>query len=233
MYFTKFPQTFYSLDNKATVQIVTNILQRVVFSEELKNNFSTFDEYDVQDGETPENLAFKLYGDAALHWLILHYNEIVDPRFEWPLSYFNLQRYTEGKYTNINGIHHFVNSSGQETTGNVSVTLDANVDVSVGSVLVNNSQNGKGFVTSRPNPITVIVTATDGSFQTGDEIYLASNSQIKANVSSSSVISGVPITNFDYEDTLNESRRRIKVLKPEFVELVIREFDSKIAEINV
>ena len=86
MYFQKFPQTFYSLDNRASVQVVTNFLLRSVFPDEIKNNFTAFDEYDVRDGETPENLAFELYGDTNLHWIILHANEILDPRFDWPLG---------------------------------------------------------------------------------------------------------------------------------------------------
>ena len=44
MYFSKFPQTFYSMDDRKTVQTVTNILLRVVFSEQLKTNYAVYDD---------------------------------------------------------------------------------------------------------------------------------------------------------------------------------------------
>jgi len=54
MYFKSFPYTFYSLDDTSTVQVVTNITNRITLSEEVKTNLGLYDEYDVKDGETPE-----------------------------------------------------------------------------------------------------------------------------------------------------------------------------------
>ena len=83
MYFRSFPVTYYTNDDKSTVQILQNLLLRNVVDQEIKDNFSLFDEYDIKDGDTPEILAFNLYGDSNLHRLILHYNENLDPRFDW------------------------------------------------------------------------------------------------------------------------------------------------------
>ena len=30
-----------------------------------------YDTYDVKNGETPESIAFKLYDDAELHWVVM------------------------------------------------------------------------------------------------------------------------------------------------------------------
>jgi hypothetical protein len=64
MYFEKIPKTLYSLDNAATVQVITNILQRVVLTQELQDNFGVYDEYDVTDSDTPETLAYQDILDA-------------------------------------------------------------------------------------------------------------------------------------------------------------------------
>ena len=85
MYFEKFPTTFYTLDDQKTVQIVRNIFLRLNINENIKNNLSLYDEYDVLDGETPEIVADKFYKNPQSHWLILHMNDILDPRFDWPL----------------------------------------------------------------------------------------------------------------------------------------------------
>ena len=80
MYFDKLPVTYYTLDDARSVQLVRNIFLRVIITDEIKNNYSVYDEYDIQDGETPEILSSKIYGNSEYHWLILHMNEIIDPR---------------------------------------------------------------------------------------------------------------------------------------------------------
>lgn len=232
MYFSKFPQTFYSLDDRSTVQIVTNIFLRVVLSEEIKNNFSVYDLYDIQDGDTPENLAYQIYGDTNLHWLILHANEIIDPRFDWVLDVNNLSAYVAGKYSKPYGVHHYENSLGSAINGNIQLTLNTTSGFSVGSPLLSNNDDSIGFITSIPSAGTAVVTTTKGGFQSGDQIYLSTNANVVANVSAVTAITGTAVTNYSYEEALNEGRRRIKLIKPQFVERIVKEFESKLAQVN-
>ena len=71
--------------------------------------------YDVLDGERPEMVADRFYGDPQLFWLILHINDIIDPRFDWPLSNEDLMEYVIGKYRLpfIYHTHHYVNPHGK------------------------------------------------------------------------------------------------------------------------
>ena len=68
-----------------------------------------FDNYDVQDGEKPEDVAFKWYGDADLHWVILMTNNVTDRYYEWPMTQPQFQNFIEDKYglANIDAIHHY------------------------------------------------------------------------------------------------------------------------------
>ena len=232
MYFEKFPKTLYSLDNIATVQVVTNILQRVVLTQELQDNFGVFDEYDVTDSDTPENLAFQLYGDSEFHWLILHFNNIIDPRFDWPQTTNNLVKYVEGKYTSINGIHHYEDSNQNEINGNVILNATSFNNFFASNAIINLSQDGIGFITSKPSASSIVITTTKGGFISGNQIALATNNSITANVTSTTINSGIAVTNFIYEDRENELRRRIKLLKPQYIEGIIREFESKMASID-
>ena len=151
MYFKSFPFTFYTLDNTTTVQVVTNITNRTNISDEVKQNLSLFDEYDIKDGETPELLADKFYNNPELHWLILHYNDIIDPRFDWPLDTNNLSRYTAGKYANVTGIHHYEDANGNYSNGNVylissNAFSNFNVSGTAGNlVTINSSTPGTRF----------------------------------------------------------------------------------------
>ncbi len=234
MYFQKFPQTFYSLDNRATVQVVTNFLLRCIIADEVKNNYSAYELYDVRDGETPEILAFQFYGDSNLHWIILHMNDILDPRFDWPLDTYNFQRFVDGKYSSPDEIHHYENTDGNIVSANVVLLSSGEFDfVSVGDVVVNNTYPGVGYVTEINSDSNVIVRVTSGGITAGSNVYLASNASLFANVTSTVVLSGTPVTNYKYEEEINETKRRIKVLKPQYVERVIKDLDSKLATVNV
>jgi len=232
MYFQNFPYTYYSLDDIATTQIVTNISLRVRLSDELKNNFSLFDRYDIKDGETPEILADKFYSNPQLHWIILHTNDILDPRFDWPLTTNNLVLFAQGKYNNVNAPHHYVDANSIITNANVYLNSSSQfTNFNNNDVIVNVTNNGTGVITKLQSYSNIIVTVTDGGFITGDKIALSSNANANANITSTSIISGTPVTNLQYEDTLNDTKRKINILKNRYIDSVISDFKIKLSSI--
>lgn len=231
MYFTKFPTTFYSLDDRKTIQVVTNIFLRIRFDELAKNNLSYYDLYDIKDSDTPEIIAFNFYGDPNLHWVILLMNEILDPRYGFPLDPPRLNDYVTSLYNNINATHHYEDTNNNIITGNV--TLNSSAEFSnfdVNDVVYNLSNNGKGYITSKLSSSSIIVSATEGGFITGDKISTNKFGIEKANITSTTIITGIPITNFLYEDELNEQKRRIKILKRSYVTNLTRELEKKLSE---
>jgi hypothetical protein len=103
-FFSDFPKIAYSLDDNATQQVVVEILKRVIIQKEYQENTAYYEEYDIKHGETPEEVSFRFYGTTSLHWLILMVNNIIDPRFEWPISEENLIKQVESKYGGENNI---------------------------------------------------------------------------------------------------------------------------------
>lgn len=228
-YFNKFPKIGYTLDEYRSAQIIPDVLRRAKFVETIQNNFAFFDEYDVVDGETPEIVADQFYNDPQLHWVVLLANEVIDPRFDWPLDTYNLARFAEGKYSNINAIHHYEDATGNITNGNVLVASSAEFNsFGVDSVIVNSTNTGTAYITAKANSSSITITTTNGGFQTGDVIQLASNSNITANITATSTISGTAVTNIGFETEENETKRRIRLLKPQIVAEVINEFESTI-----
>ena len=226
MYFKSFPYTFYSLDDASTVQVVTNITNRVALSDEVKNNLGLYEEYDIKDGETPELVADKFYNNSELHWLVLHYNEIIDPRFDWPLDTNNLNRQVVAKYTDVNATHHFEDANGNAFF----LSSNAFSNFSFNDAIINNTNNGVGYITLKNSSSNVRITITTGGFKTGDQILKSSNTAISANITSTVILSGTPVTNFTYEDGVNESKRRIKILKASYVDAVVNDFKKKLGE---
>lgn len=90
--FRPYPTISYRIPGTKTSIPVTDITRRFAVSNFIRNSKVTFDEYVVQDGERPDIIADGYYDDSTLDWLVLLTNEIIDPYYEWPLSYeqFNL-----------------------------------------------------------------------------------------------------------------------------------------------
>jgi hypothetical protein len=98
-YFEKIPFTGYDIDGSGESRVAVDILQRAKIRDLLLNQSLVFYTYDVKDGETPEIISHKYYGSSQHHWVILLANDIVDPYFDWPLSYDNLISTIRKKYT--------------------------------------------------------------------------------------------------------------------------------------
>ena len=125
MYFGSFPLIVYDSVGDGNFKIVTNLLKRVAMRSKVKANTLIFDTYDVKEGETPEMIADKLYGDPELHWVILYVNNITDRYHQWPMSYGQFNSFLNEKYSNPNGIHHYEIS---QTSGDTSIKIDIGTD---------------------------------------------------------------------------------------------------------
>ena len=72
MYFDKnFPTIPYDSVGQGTFKDVKNLLRRVALRTKVKTNTLLYDTYDVKEGETPESVAFNLYGNAEFHWVVM------------------------------------------------------------------------------------------------------------------------------------------------------------------
>jgi hypothetical protein len=213
-YFNNFPLTFYSsgANNVTSVDTVTNIIARFGFEETLKENSSAFYPYTIKDSDTPEIIATKIYKNPERHWIVLMFNDIMDPQYDWPLPYESFNQYVDKKYS--------------------------------GPEYANNSTSGAGLSWAR-NAANIksyykIVTRTAAK-KTLDNKTIVEKIQLDANTYANVVAStatytltnGDAITEiitketqtyYQYEDELNDSKREIRILKPEFVSTVMKEF---------
>ena len=73
-YFDHFPKTVYNLGDQNSLDSIANLTVNYSFIGDLLNNTSAYYEYSISDGDTPEILADKIYGDSGLHWIILILN---------------------------------------------------------------------------------------------------------------------------------------------------------------
>ena len=114
MYFKDFPNFLYDFKYGDTLKtsIVTDITRNIRVRKEILANITLYEEYDIEDGETPELIAEKIYGDAKYHWVIMLANDTIDYITDFPLEENRLLKVIQDKYVNINAIHHYENSDG-------------------------------------------------------------------------------------------------------------------------
>jgi hypothetical protein len=117
-YFSKFPKITYDMKDDRVRKLLPDILRRVKLKTVIKSGGMLFDRYDVKNGEKPEDVAYKWFGDAELHWVILMTNNVTDRYYDWPMNQVQFAEFLADKYDNPDGIHHYeiTKSSGRTTS---------------------------------------------------------------------------------------------------------------------
>jgi hypothetical protein len=191
-YFNSLPKIRYVDKNNVTT-IYTNLMARASVIPSVLNNALVYYSYDVQDGDTPEIIAYKYYGDVNRFWIVLYCNQLNDPQWDWPLSSNKFQKYILNKYNtgNLNSTHHYERIT-TKTNINTNTTT---VDTETISQEVYNS----------------LQSSTTTTYTLGSET-------ITVNVVKSVV------TNYEYENSLNESKRNIKILNKAYADKLESQF---------
>lgn len=163
MYFNKFPKILYdySIGTNTNAVYVTDITRNIRFRRDVLANVSVYDYYDIQDGDTPDKIAERVYGNSQYHWIIMLMNDRYDYLNDFPLTTYNLEKYIAQKYgSGTYDIHHYVNEDG---------------------FIVNSDYSG-----------------------------------------------ATSVSNYDYETSVNESKRRIKIVPKELIDKILSDYDNLI-----
>jgi hypothetical protein len=197
-YFDTLPKIIY-IDSTGNSKVMTNLLARSSVLPQLLKDPLLYYTYDIQEGDTPEIIAHKYYGDSYRYWIVLFANQLLDPQWDWPMNYATFEQYLADEYSSINiysEIEYYekiitqydVNS---QTTYIKKVRIDENTYNSL--------------------PVTQTETYT---LPTGP-------------VSVTTERNAVSI--YDYELNLNESKRNIRILNANYVDLMETQFKKLMA----
>lgn len=99
-YFVNFPSILYNfnINGNTTMLVVKDIALNVRVRKEILEKITLYDEYDIEDGETPEIISEKLYGKPTYHWTLMLINSRFDYIKDWPMTEVILDRYITEKY---------------------------------------------------------------------------------------------------------------------------------------
>ena len=115
---------------------VKNLFKRTKISEQVFSDLTFFTKYQVITDERPDNVAFKVYGDSNLDWMVLLANNIINVQQEWPLEHTSYYNYLISKYGSdeeLKNIHHYETKEIKNTVGKVIVPegLEVSSDISI------------------------------------------------------------------------------------------------------
>lgn len=212
-YFDKFPSIIYDIQGKrlTNYQTVTDIFFRLRIIRAALNNISAYYDYLIKDDDTPEILAEKVYGSSEAHWIILMANDIIDAQFDWPLNNDVFRKYIIGKYGSIESAqtsyHHYEKVIQREDQ--------------ITGVITESS-----FVINEEEYSEVDLSVPYDTFETLPETQEFNTINMSNGKTVIETIFRRAVTNYDYEEQVNEDRRAIKIIKPEYYSQIIREFDS-------
>ena len=103
---------------------VKNLFKRTKISEQVFSDLTFFTKYQIITDERPDNVAFKVYGDSNLDWMVLLANNIINVQQEWPLEHTSYYNYLISKYGSdeaLQNIHHYETREIKNSVGKVVV----------------------------------------------------------------------------------------------------------------
>ena len=115
---------------------VKNLFKRTKISEQVFSDLTFFTKYQVITDERPDNVAFKVYGDSNLDWMVLLANNIINVQQEWPLEHQSYYTYLIGKYGSdaaLQNVHHYETREIKNSVGKIIVPegLEVAADFSI------------------------------------------------------------------------------------------------------
>jgi hypothetical protein len=169
---------------------VKNLFKKGKLREDIFQNLAFFEKYKIVGDDRPDNVAFEIYNDSSLDWLVLLSNNVLNVQSEWPLPQTDFDRFVLDKYgdydTLYNGIHHY------ETTE------------------VKNSQG----VTIIPAGLQV-----DSSYSVSYYDFFTDLQVTTGNLA-------IPVTNYEYEEKVENDKRNIFLLKPRYLNIVFDDMEE-------
>lgn len=228
-YFSKFPKYLTSAADRKKI-VITDFFRRV----HLGSDFSKYSvfllPYIVGDGETPEMVSNRFYNNPLYHWVVLLVNGIIDPRTEWVMTDVQMNELIYDKYD----FDITVPDVTKYSVNNVVTSSNG------GAFLVKNVGTSTIRLRSTKGPITLAITdilrnvtknisslsmtaITDPSEFIHHYIDSTINLVVDYNIANPNLVA---ITNFQYEEDVNEQKRLVKVLDSKYLNEFVKDFEN-------
>ena len=181
---------------------VKNLFKRGVLRDDIFQDLAIFTKYEISNDDRPDNVAFNFYGVSNLDWLVLLCNNIINIQSEWPMSQKSFDNYLISKYT----------ESGDSDTDTYDRIYNGVHHYETKQIKNSNDVEilAEGLTVSPDYTLTYYDWLVSG--------YVILSKAANETYNTSLL---TPITNYQYEEKIEDDKRNIFLLKPLYVSLVI------------
>jgi len=230
-YFRNLPKVEYSNN------IVTNLLARAIIKDYIKTAIDISVPYICADHERADTIAHNYYGDSNLSWIIFYANDILDPITDWFKTEYEFNLYLNNKYQSSDDtrpgfqianeqIHHYENENGRIVdyhtfVNDVAQTINApnnfpSTGYKINDIIIMADSNGK------ETKIKVMKVDSLGNVVLFIPIFDDTINGIYRVETGGKTLK----TNFDYEITINEQKRSIKLINYYYHSMIVEQFKT-------
>ena len=205
-YFNELPNIAYQspLPHKISSKdyiIIKNIFRRTKLADYLGDAVTLFQKFVIGDGDRPDTIAAKIYGDSRLDYVIVLIAGITNITHEWPLQDYQVYDYALSKYGSeekMNEIRYYETFEIRDQLDRQILPPDLIVDADF-----------KIYGTSHMVPSTQYTIRTEAGYRQLDD-------KDEYSVTTDNIARAV--TNLDYEYLQNEKKREIDILVPGYLQ---------------
>ena len=213
-YFNTLPR-IATIDYSGNAIVLTNLMVRAEVIPSLLNNPLLFYSYDVKNDDTPEIIASKYYGDPYRYWIVLFANQLIDPQWNWPMNSNLLTNYIIEKYKSAAAIALSI-SVNTITNSQVISYTQSTIKNYVKTVTTTDSTS----LESKTTDYYLDLIAYNNTMESEEVRNFTTGAQVIEIITKSTQ------TIYDYEISLNESRRSINLVNSSYVSSFESQFYS-------
>jgi len=195
-FFSLFPRTLYKIDNSNELSTAVNLTTNFSILNRSIDATQGYFDYVISEGDTPEIVAYKIYGNAEYHWLIMRINGIMNLNTDWPLTYSQLMDSIEALYGISWAQTNYINHYKVETR-----------------TLINTNEQAEEYVSIDADTYASL-------YPTSTQYTLPDGTIMKVDISKERY------SYYDSEVQLNENKRNIRLLKPEYKNAIRDELEK-------
>ena len=237
-YFKNFEFAEYRFGNNTDIDLAQNLTQYVDLIDQIKNNISFTEKYNILSGDRPDVVSFKLYGTMNYYWTFYLMNDHLKLS-GWPLNNDEILDQVKSKYPN----RVLTTTSEIGALFPVGQVIEGQSSSAIGEIVKRNLDLGQLFVKltqgtkfTAGETISYVDTSATGSPTrtlsiTGEtEQYNAvhhyedNEVQVDIDPFSGPGVSLTPITYRDRLESRNDALKEIVVIRPDQITTIVSEF---------
>ena len=237
-FFSNFPEIQYRLDSGKVI-FIKDFFRKSKIEQESVNALIEYSLFSLTDGDRPDTLATKLYGNSNLHWTFFLVNDI-ENYYDWHKDVGTFERYIDKKYPG----QYVIGTTTTEIVSAQTFSSDTSHKFLLGEKVTSASAEGR-IITVEPNKYRMAIETVSGSFVADEEItgkvstrkftpssvinhrdgvkHYENVDGLRRNQTATGYTSK---TIYNEEFELNEEKRHIKIISPNIIGNIVRRFEK-------